>query len=81
MPELPEVETIKRCLEPDILGKVIADIEILSQKNFIGKKQDVIGKKIISINRYGKVLVFKLAPTTTSTFTSSSPARCFLPKT
>jgi len=62
MPELPEVETIKRCLEPDILGKVIADIEILSQKNFIGKKQDVIGKKIISINRYGKVLVFKLAP-------------------
>ena len=62
MPELPEVETIKNSLKPDILGKTIADIEILSPKNFIGKKKDVIGKKIISINRYGKVLVFKLLP-------------------
>lgn len=57
MPELPEVETIKRKLSPNIVGKIISDIEILSPKNFVGDKQDVIGKKIISIERYGKVLV------------------------
>ncbi len=60
MPELPEVETIKRQLTPNILGKIISDIKILSPKNFVGNKQEVIGKKIISVERYGKVLVLKL---------------------
>ena len=45
MPELPEVETIKRQLTPNILGKIISDIKILSPKNFVGNKQEVIGKK------------------------------------
>jgi len=60
MPELPEVETIKRKLAPNIIGKIISEIEILSPKNFTGNKKDVIGKKIISVERYGKVLVIKL---------------------
>jgi len=60
MPELPEVETIKRKLAPSIFGKIISEIKILSPKNFGGKKEDVIGKKIISVDRYGKVLVFQL---------------------
>ncbi len=61
MPELPEVETIKRKLKPDLVGKIISEVEILSPKNFVGKKSDVIGTKITSVDRYGKVLVFKLA--------------------
>lgn len=60
MPELPEVETIKRNLKPNVIGKTISDIEILFPKNFIGKKENAIGRKIIDIQRYGKVLVFKL---------------------
>jgi formamidopyrimidine-DNA glycosylase len=60
MPELPEVETIKRKLTPDIIGKTISDIEILSPKNFIGNKKDVLNRKIVSVDRYGKVLVFQL---------------------
>jgi len=60
MPELPEVETIKRQLTPNILGKTISDIEILSPKNFIGDKNDVLNCKIVSVDRYGKVLVLKL---------------------
>src|SRR3989339_1734810 len=60
MPELPEVETIKRKLAPSIFGKIISEIKILSPKNFGGKKEDVIGKKVISVDRYGKVLVFQL---------------------
>jgi len=63
MPELPEVETIKRKLKPNIVGKIISEIEILSPKNFVGNKKDVIGKKIISVDRYGKVLVIKLSST------------------
>lgn len=61
MPELPEVETIKRLLKPNLIGKIISEVEILSPKNFVGKKSDVIGTKITSVDRYGKVLVFKLA--------------------
>ncbi|MGB9883133.1 MAG: bifunctional DNA-formamidopyrimidine glycosylase/DNA-(apurinic or apyrimidinic site) lyase [Microgenomates group bacterium] len=60
MPELPEVETIRKNLEPNIIKKTIANIEILSKKNFLGNKKDVIGLKIDSITRYGKVLIFKL---------------------
>jgi len=60
MPELPEVESIKRQLKPNIIGKIISDIGILSPKNFIGNKKDVLNKKIIAIDRYGKVLVFQL---------------------
>ncbi len=61
MPELPEVETIKRNLKPKIIGKVISDIQVLSLKNFLGNKKEVLNKKIIDIERYGKVLVIKLS--------------------
>lgn len=61
MPELPEVETIKRNLQPNIINKTISNIEILSSKNFVGNKKDVIGSKIQSVERYGKVLVFHLS--------------------
>jgi len=60
MPELPEVESIKRQLKPNIIGKIIADIKILSPKNFVGNKNDVLNRKIVSVDRYGKVLVLKL---------------------
>src|SRR3989344_4559216 len=61
MPELPEVETIKRKLKPNLVGKIISEVEILSQKNFIGEKKQVIGGKITSVDRYGKVLVLELS--------------------
>jgi formamidopyrimidine-DNA glycosylase len=60
MPELPEVETLKRQLEKKIIGKRITDIEILSKKNFIGKSEDLMGRKIEKVMRFGKVLAIKL---------------------
>lgn len=60
MPELPEVETIKRELKPNILGKTVSAIEILSSKNFVGKKKEAYGQKITGVERYGKVLVIAL---------------------
>jgi len=61
MPELPEVETLKRQLEKKVKGKIIKEIEILSSKNFIGKKELIIGRKIEEISRFGKVLSLKLS--------------------
>jgi len=60
MPELPEVETLRRQLEKKVKGKVIKEVDVLSPKNFIGRKEDVIGKKIEEISRFGKVLSLKL---------------------
>jgi len=63
MPELPEVETIRRDLEQKLVGKKIKDIKILvphlikkpSLDRFI---LNLIGEKIISIGRRGKYLLF-----------------------
>jgi len=60
MPELPEVESIKNSIKPSISGKKIAQIEVLSTKNFVGDPDSVIGMKIVSVDRYGKVLILKL---------------------
>ena len=46
MPELPEVETIKRYLNKAISGKRIVNIEILSKKQFPHNPKEVIGAKI-----------------------------------
>ncbi|MDZ7798181.1 MAG: bifunctional DNA-formamidopyrimidine glycosylase/DNA-(apurinic or apyrimidinic site) lyase [Patescibacteria group bacterium] len=61
MPELPEVETIKRGLEKKIIGQKISRIDILdakpvgsSNKNF---KNKLKGRKIKSVKRRAKILI------------------------
>ncbi len=54
MPELPEVETIRRGLEKYIVGYQITDIQIRLAKQFHGDKNDVIGGTITSVRRYGR---------------------------
>jgi formamidopyrimidine-DNA glycosylase len=61
MPELPEVETIKRQLETKIVGQTIGDIKIIYPKSFQGDPQKIIGQKIISLTRIGKQLSFNLS--------------------
>ncbi|TSC93162.1 MAG: formamidopyrimidine-DNA glycosylase [Candidatus Berkelbacteria bacterium Licking1014_85] len=56
MPELPEVETICRQLDKAIKGKKIADIEVLSEKQFSGDKKDVINCAVKSVKRIGKMI-------------------------
>lgn len=63
MPELPEVETVKRTLEQQIVGKVIKEVEVyydkmlenISARDF---KEILKGEKLCSFYRYGKYLVF-----------------------
>ena len=60
MPELPEVETIKRGLKDYILHKRIKKIEVLCAKSFIGSPKEVEGVKVIALRRFGKALVIDL---------------------
>ncbi|MDO5481257.1 MAG: bifunctional DNA-formamidopyrimidine glycosylase/DNA-(apurinic or apyrimidinic site) lyase [Candidatus Saccharibacteria bacterium] len=57
MPELPEVEVIRRGLSERIIGRKVRRVEVLSSKNFIGPEQVLVGKEIIGVRRFGKVLV------------------------
>ena len=61
MPELPEVETIKRSLDKYIKGQTILGIEIRVSKLFHGHKSDVIGSSILEIERRAKMLIWKLS--------------------
>ena len=57
MPELPEVETIRRGLSEFIVKKKIKNTTILCEKSFIGSP--AIGT-VVGLRRYGKALVIDL---------------------
>lgn len=65
MPELPEVETVKRGLEQLIIGKVIGSVEHDWPKSFPNTEADVrqslIGAKVIGVRRRAKVLIIDLS--------------------
>ena len=60
MPELPEIETIKRGLQGLILNTKIVQFEVLNAKSFRGEKAQVLGRKIVKIDRKGKALLLRL---------------------
>ena len=60
MPELPEVETIKRGLEKCIVGKTILKVHILCEKSFRGMPELIEGHEIIGFDRCGKALLIRL---------------------
>ncbi|GIW67610.1 MAG: formamidopyrimidine-DNA glycosylase [Candidatus Parcubacteria bacterium] len=61
MPELPEVETIKRYLEKEIIGQKIKNVEIFDKRSFKGEKKKIEGSKVLSLERKGKILIFVLS--------------------
>lgn len=56
MPELPEVETIRRQLSEVILGKKIKKVAVLRNKSFQGEVTELLGKKIARVSRRAKVI-------------------------
>lgn len=60
MPELPEVETIRRGLEEKIAGQTIKSVEVRAPKIFQGEPEELVGQQILSIGRQGKLLLFAL---------------------
>lgn len=66
MPELPEVETIKRTLEPLVVGKYIENVRML--RNSVIKHplpdefaQKIVNRRIESLGRRGKYLLVNLS--------------------
>lgn len=61
MPELPEVESIRRSLLGHIVGEAFDRVEVLWPKSFSGDLvKNLIHHKITGIERRGKVLVIQL---------------------
>lgn len=65
MPELPEVETIKRGLQSLLVGHVITDVHFDTPKGFPNAKDDVtaflIGARVVAVERRAKVLLIELS--------------------
>lgn len=64
MPELPEVETVRQTLRQRIIGQKITSIDVFYSKIIDGDVDlfvdDLVGQKIIEVDRVGKYLVFIL---------------------
>jgi len=60
MPELPEVETIKRGLEKYLVGHTVKQVEVRFRKTLKEDEDKLVGGKIIKTRRFGKVLVIDL---------------------
>ena len=61
MPELPEVEIVKRGLEATIVGREILSVDIRAQKLFQGEVSDVVGAKVGNICRHAKMIEIDLS--------------------
>lgn len=65
MPELPEVETVRRTLETKIIDEEIVNVDIfylpvIENVDSVEFKNSLINEKIKEIKRYGKYLIFVL---------------------
>ena len=65
MPELPEVETVRRGLEQTIVGKTVASVEVRMSKLFSDDRalinQVFIGQRVSGVERRAKILLVELA--------------------
>ena len=65
MPEMPEVETVRRTLLPLIKGKTIKEVTVWYPKIITGDAKEfakqLTGKKIENIDRYAKYLLIRLS--------------------
>ncbi len=61
MPELPEVETIRRQLDKVLRDKILTNVEVLRDKSFTGNPKEIVDGKIKEIKRRSKIIqiVFK----------------------
>ena len=64
MPELPEVETVRKILLTIVKGKTIQKIVVLRAKNIISGAEDFVasltGETFLDVTRKGKYLIFHL---------------------
>ena len=69
MPELPEVETLRKHLEANIIGYRIRKVKVFKERivrpeSYLELENALRGRQILEINRRGKYLIAKLGPKT-----------------
>jgi len=58
LPELPEVETIRRAFAANFIGRTITRADLLLPKLFReGNSLDLVGKKVLRVRRHAKFLI------------------------
>lgn len=67
MPELPEVETVRRTLYPRVVGREITRVEVLTPRQVYHPdpetfRAELEGARFTDIERRGKYLIFHLGP-------------------
>ena len=63
MPELPEVETVRRGLKRLIVGKSIKKVDVLNKNSFINddnKTKSCLNETVLNVKRQGKVIIIEL---------------------
>lgn len=64
MPEGPEVETIRRGLEREIVGRRVVGVQVLAERSVLAPADVlsavVVGARVTAVTRYGKVLEVRL---------------------
>ncbi len=64
MPELPEVETVRRNLKPHVEGRRIEEVRFYWERTCLGDAdltaERLAGQRVDRLDRYGKFLVFRL---------------------
>lgn len=64
MPELPEVETVRRALLPFVSDRVIVDVNVINSKcietGMVDFEKRLVGRKINTVERRGKFLIFSM---------------------
>jgi formamidopyrimidine-DNA glycosylase len=56
MPELPEVETVKRRLKEILPGKIIQSIKVLDKRSFGGNEEELQDQRIKDVTRKAKLI-------------------------
>ncbi len=64
MPELPEVETVARTLEPLVLGRTLAGVSLLNPGSLDGPEplEAIVGRRIAGTGRRGKLVLIRFTP-------------------
>lgn len=81
MPELPEVETLRRGLEREVRGQRITDVIITNPKVLKGQSEAVFRSRVVGygvqrVDRRGKYLLIPLVPQASSDSPTAPQARC-----
>ena len=66
MPELPEVETVRRQLEPALVGRLLAEVEIFDHRLVQPRDRgelaaELRGERVVAVGRRGKYLLVRFA--------------------